>query len=107
MSVEDNLGNVSVKKITRTFQFRGIVPRGQAPGVEIGRETLLVSSTGELLAPPQVRHVSREWSQIKSKSWTLKSGAVITAEEIFEALSLAFDELVADYDAEQAAAPPE
>lgn len=83
----------AARQVERTFRFDGSVPRNGAPSVAIYREKFWQTEAGEIIGTPIVSSYHVDWSAIQDKAWVLSDGETVTAQQIFEALALAFDEL--------------
>lgn len=92
MSKDGSETNITVKTVSRTFRFDGYTPRGQEPYIDVYREKLLIDDQGNLLGGAVVSVTRVQWGVLKDRSWNLSTGNTVTALELYEALSLVFDE---------------
>lgn len=92
MGKSSTIGAIVVRRQVRTCRFDGYVPRDQEPYIDVYREAVLLDDSGEPISGVTVSATRVMWGSLKSKSWTLSTGTTVTAQEMYEALSRAFDE---------------
>ncbi len=92
MAIEDAERTLIVRQIERTCRFDGYTPKGAQPFVVLHREVLTMGQDGELIGSPVIRSKQVPWSFFTGKVWNTRAQGQVSAEAIFEALSMAFDE---------------
>lgn len=88
---------ITVRSVTRTIRFDGYTPLNATPYVDIYRETILIDdATGETVGLPVVSVFRRSFGDMAHRSWPLSDGSNVSAMQVYETLSLAFDEFAVE-----------